>query len=707
MRKLLLAIAVFAGLAFAQAGRNRTPGSSSVWQGATLPSTCRPSPEADEFYKSGTGAGLYVCTALNTWTLTGPGASVTGTGTPNYLPKWTGAGTLGDSGLSGAAFLGARVGLMLGWVDADTVSVSAGGCVPSGGASLSYAGGNVTFTALDTGTRAIGTDYAMFLTAAGPKLTAIGISHPSGLVPSGYTAANVCLIGYFHNGVAVRISMATAPTTALGSGAGSVDNGVHIYSVTFVNALGETQRGILSAAATVVDKTANGKINLTAIPLGETGTTSRKIYGSVANGVLQYYIATISNNTATTYTVDVADTALVTLAPAVNTTMAATGGIFQYSITSNDKLNMVAPFRAMQDLPAGVPLPGMVRVGGVAFGIYEASHEDATASAAGSSAYPASRYGVVPWVSIDGWSTMQVAAQSGLRLPTWAEWLMAVQFNPGSVTPAVMNGNTGSGSSSDGAGYQADPAAATTALAGTGAGVLGNGAYLYKVTLVNFYGKTLGGAASTAVTVVDYTTNGKVALSAIPVGAVGTTARDVYRTLVGGTAYKFLVTIGNNSTTTYEDNIADATIAGNAAPPSWNTTGAQQATADPTVSGRTLTGTGPRTSGWATAATRSWYSPAGISDAVGNAWEWTAQFFGGLKTASPGTGVAWGTEGDYAYNFQGQSYNPATGGYTEGLPAMLFVGGDWDDGSLAGVRSAPAYYSPGSSGSSLGFRPVR
>ena len=40
---------------------------------------------------------------------------------------------------------------------------------------------------------------------------------------------------------------------------------------------------------------------------------------------------------------------------------------------------------------------------------------------------------------------MQIAAQAGARLPTWAEWLMAVEFNPGSRTSARMNGNSNSG----------------------------------------------------------------------------------------------------------------------------------------------------------------------------------------------------------------------------------------------------------------------
>jgi hypothetical protein len=90
--------------------------------------------------------------------------------------------------------------MTLAWVDADTISISAGGCVTTAGTGLAYAGGNVTFAALDTGTRTLGVDYAAFLTADGIKFTAITISS---VVPSGYTAANTCLLGYFHNGKAL------------------------------------------------------------------------------------------------------------------------------------------------------------------------------------------------------------------------------------------------------------------------------------------------------------------------------------------------------------------------------------------------------------------------------------------------------------------------------------------------------------------------
>ncbi len=469
------------------------------------------------------------------------------------------------------------------WMDDDTISVAAGTVLFPNGGTYYQAAANITFANLDTGARTVGRDYAVFATPGGIKLTLISTYHASGLLPAGYTADQVVLLGYFHN-------------------------------------------------------------------------------GAKADG---------------------------TVGPSRNQ------AIFRYSVTNNTLLNANYPYRTHKDLPAGVPLPGMIKVGALAIGIYQASREDATASANGTSAYPTSRYGVVPWAAIQGWDTMAAARNAGCRLPTWEEWLGSAEWNPGSSTPARMNGNTVYGSASDDA--HLDPPGAPTVAVGA-AGAL-TGAYQYKVTLVNALGETTGVTASAVVN----PSSQQVSLSAIPIGAAGTTARNIYRTAAGGATYKFLVAIADNTTTTYTDNALDATLG--AAEPAWNTTGAQQGQADPTVGGRTLTGTGPRTALNATVmAGRSWYSPAGLADIVGNIWEWVAQFFGGLLTSSPGAYVSWGYENDGAWNFSGQAYNPDTGGYTAGLPAMLLVGGGWTDGSLAGVRAADALYSAGTSHTSFGFR---
>lgn len=105
-----------------------------------------------------------------------------------------------------------------------------------------------------------------------------------------------------------------------GVGAGNVDNGAHRYTVTFVTADGETQAGDISASVTVTDKTINGKMALSAIPLGGSLVTSRKIYRTAAAGTTYLLLATIADNTTTTYTDNIADSSLGAEAPSTNST---------------------------------------------------------------------------------------------------------------------------------------------------------------------------------------------------------------------------------------------------------------------------------------------------------------------------------------------------------------------------------------------------
>jgi len=114
----------------------------------------------------------------------------------------------------------------------------------------------------------------------------------------------------------------TALTAALASTpiAGNVDVGAHRYRATFVTADGETEGGVVSDVVTVANKTTNGQVSLTAIPLGGSAVTSRKIYRTIAAGTTYLLLTTLSNNTATTYTDNIADASLGAACPAVNTT---------------------------------------------------------------------------------------------------------------------------------------------------------------------------------------------------------------------------------------------------------------------------------------------------------------------------------------------------------------------------------------------------
>jgi uncharacterized phiE125 gp8 family phage protein len=113
-----------------------------------------------------------------------------------------------------------------------------------------------------------------------------------------------------------------AVTAALASpaAAGNVDNGAHRYLATFVTAEGETQAGVVSSAVTVADKTVNGQVALTAIPLGGSSVTARKLYRTTAGGSTYLLLATIADNTTTTYTDNIADASLGAGAPTTNTT---------------------------------------------------------------------------------------------------------------------------------------------------------------------------------------------------------------------------------------------------------------------------------------------------------------------------------------------------------------------------------------------------
>lgn len=111
-------------------------------------------------------------------------------------------------------------------------------------------------------------------------------------------------------------------TVALASPAtpGNVDNGVHRYLATFVTADGETEAGIVSDAVTVADKAVNGRVNVTGIPLGGALVTARKLYRTAAGGSTYLLLATIADNTTTSYADNIADASLGAGAPSVNTT---------------------------------------------------------------------------------------------------------------------------------------------------------------------------------------------------------------------------------------------------------------------------------------------------------------------------------------------------------------------------------------------------
>jgi len=116
-----------------------------------------------------------------------------------------------------------------------------------------------------------------------------------------------------------------------GLGAGNLSNGVYYYKVTFVTAVGETEAGTASGGVTVADSGTNGQVALTDIPLGNSLVTSRKIYRTTAGGSNYNLVDTLSNNTITTYTDNIADGSLGAAAPTANST-----GYYLYILTNRE-----------------------------------------------------------------------------------------------------------------------------------------------------------------------------------------------------------------------------------------------------------------------------------------------------------------------------------------------------------------------------------
>jgi len=118
-----------------------------------------------------------------------------------------------------------------------------------------------------------------------------------------------------------QVAAPTAPTVAINATAGNL-NGAYYYRVTYVTALGETETGVVSDVVSPV----NQQVDLSAIPVSsDSAVTARKIYRTTAGGsnILMKLVTTINNNTATTYTDNIADDSLGVSESRVNTT----GGI--------------------------------------------------------------------------------------------------------------------------------------------------------------------------------------------------------------------------------------------------------------------------------------------------------------------------------------------------------------------------------------------
>ena len=100
----------------------------------------------------------------------------------------------------------------------------------------------------------------------------------------------------------------TAPTAVAQAGAG-LGIGAYQYLIVFAKA-GQAGYSGLGASASVTTTSGNQAVGLSNIAIGPAGTSGRLIYRTKVGGSTFYYVATISDNTTTTYVDTAADTSL-------------------------------------------------------------------------------------------------------------------------------------------------------------------------------------------------------------------------------------------------------------------------------------------------------------------------------------------------------------------------------------------------------------
>lgn len=122
-----------------------------------------------------------------------------------------------------------------------------------------------------------------------------------------------------------KMSSISAPDQSLptmtAGGSGNL-TGTYRYRITFVTASGETETDPDSSSSSSVAVTSQ-QVELSDIPVGPTGVIARRIYRTTSSAPFPHHmqlVATINNNTSTTYTDDLVDGSLGVYAPTINTT---------------------------------------------------------------------------------------------------------------------------------------------------------------------------------------------------------------------------------------------------------------------------------------------------------------------------------------------------------------------------------------------------
>lgn len=153
-------------------------------------------------------------------------------------------------------------------------------------------------------------------------------------------------------------------------------------------------------------------------------------------------------------------------------------------------------------------------------------------------------------------ASAQSVFTAGVRIGT-AQYQNHMFVGNGYVTPYKWNGTDFTRH-----GVPAASGAVSVASASTSTGVL-TGEYRYKVAYVNS-AAAIGDVGSATATITFASAKGILTVIPTAPQSHGVNSRRVYRTEAGGSTWKLLTTLSDNTTTTYVDNTADASLGTNA-----------------------------------------------------------------------------------------------------------------------------------------------
>jgi hypothetical protein len=369
----------------------------------------------------------------------------------------------------------------------------------------------------------------------------------------------------------------TVNTTSIPGPGSLVSGAAYKWKVTYVASPGETTGGTEQNLTLAADVHSAALSNLPISP--DPRVTARKIYRTKANGSTYFLEQTIANNTTTTATSTIADSALGAALPTTNTT--GTGSLTPYTVyryrvtfvtatgeTTGGPEQAINLDAARTVALSAIPTSGDGRVtarrvyrtlaNGSAF-FLDTAIADNTTTTLSSSKADGSLGAAMPTTNTTGSGGLTTGALYRYKVT----YITAQGETSGSPEASVSLTGDASTAALSTIPVSADARVTARKIYRTQA----NGSeFLFEQTITNNTATTATSAsADTTLGAPLPITNtavggGQMSLTGIATGSAGVTARNVYRTIAGGAAYKLLVALGDNTTTTYTDNKADSSL---------------------------------------------------------------------------------------------------------------------------------------------------